>query len=215
MIVSNPSLVPEFQYYFNQFVVNSSVNRYSIPLPVQVDLTFLTSGSVVELLCSEVFPYSTYTYLYENNDSKQCWPQLTRQRLMVYQAAKYLVPGTTGDNIFNLQTHDFVMLDTLLQYRHDSTSVSIIDSTSLELVIDATSGLTILYASLDILNTPLSKLIYLYLQLKLYGYYQGYNNLNVISTCTLLETCFELKLIDEYFDYISSREITFDIDCST
>ena len=216
MIVANSQLVPEFQYYFNKFVRNSIVNRYGIPLPVAVDEKFLAKGTVVELLCSEQFPYNEYTYFYKNESRTNCWPTLTRQRLMIYPGSQYLVPSTESDggiNIFNLQAHDFMMLDVLLSYRHDSTSVTVIDSTSLQIITDATSGITTVYASVDVLITSLSKLIYLYLQFKINQNYELYNNTEIISDCSLLATCFELSLIDQYFLYMQSRVMRFNIDC--
>lgn len=216
MIVANSQLVPEFQYYFNKFVRNSIVNRYGIPLPVAVDEKFLAKGTVVELLCSEQFPYNEYTYFYKNESRTNCWPTLTRQRLMIYPGSQYLVPSTESDggiNIFNLQAHDFMMLDVLLSYRHDSTSVTVIDSTSLQIITDATSGITTVYASVDVLITSLSKLIYLYLQFKINQNYELYNNTEIISDCSLLATCFELSLIDQYFLYMQSRVVRFNIDC--
>ena len=167
MTLASTALVPEFQYYLYNFVINSIVNRYEIPAPVPVDETFLTGGTVVELLCNETFSYDSYTYLYKNEDRRQCWPTITRQRLMIYPSSKYYIPDSAGDNIFDLKAHDFILLDALLQYRHDSTSLTIIDSTSVNLITDSTAGTAILYANFESLNTPLSQLIYLYLDLKI------------------------------------------------
>lgn len=216
MIVANSQLVPEFQFYFNRFVTTSIVNKYEIPIPVAVDEIFIQNGTVVELLCNENFPYDNYTYLYRNESSSQCWPTLTRQRLMIYPGSQYMIPATLaegGTNIFNLQQDDFSMLDALLAYRHDSTSVVMVDSTSIEVITDATTGITSVFGSLDLLNTSLSKEIYLYLQFKLYNNYELYNTSTIISDCSLLSTCFELKLIDEYFSYMTNRVVRFDIDC--
>jgi len=214
MTLSSTILVPELQYYFNNFVVNSVVNKYEVPLPVPVDLIFLTSNTVVELLFNDDFSGTDYTYLYSNLDDKSTWPTLSRQRLMIYSSAKYYVPDSAGSNVFNLQAHDFILLDALLQYRIDSTSLTIIDSTSIQLITDSTSNTSILYANFNLLSTPLSKLIFLYLNLKIYNNYENYNNLNLVTSGTLLETCFELKLLDEYFSLITDREISFAITCS-
>jgi hypothetical protein len=105
------------------------------------------------------------------------------------------------------------MLDALLAYRQDSTSVVLIDSTSNVIVTDSTSGITTVYATLDSLSTSLSKEIYLYLQFKINDNYDLYDGSNIISDCSLLATCFELKLIDEYFQYMTSRVVRFTIDC--
>lgn len=218
MIVANSQLVPEFQYWFNRFVKTSIVNRYGIPIPVEVDEQFIPRGTIVELLCNENYPYDSYTYLYKNEESTLCWPTLTRQRLMIYPGSQYLLPATAangGMNIFNLQSDDFSMLDALLAYRQDSTSVVLIDSTSISVVTDSTSGITSVYASLDVLGTSLSKEIYLYLQFKINSNYELYNTSNIISDCSLLATCFEFKLIDEYFQYMTNRVVRFTIDCDT
>jgi len=216
MTLANTSLVPEFQHYFHDFVLNSTVNKNQIPMPVDIPQMFLTPGSVVELLCSESFPYNTYTYLYSNLEDLLCWPTLTRQRLMVYPSSKYLVPGTEGDNIFNLQADDFLMLDVLLQYRHDATSITIIDTTAdiMNVTIDTTAGYVIVEGNVNGLNTPLSQLIFLYLDLHINGRYRQYELFdNAISDCTMLATCFELKLIDDYFDFMTNMGVSFGIDC--
>ena len=218
MILSNSQLIPEFQYYFNRFATTSIVNKYEIPIPVEVPEQFIPHGTVVELLCNDEYPYDSYTYLYKNETSIQCWPTLTRQRLMVYPGSQYMVPTSDpaeGTNIFNLQTDDFLMLDALLAYRHDSTSVVMIDSTSIQVITDATSGITYVYASVNALNTSLSKEIYVYLQFKIYTNYELYNTTTILSDCTLLATCFELKMIDDYFQFMTNRGIGFDIDCAT
>ena len=215
MILASTALVPEFQYYFYKFVITSIINRYEVPAPVPVDKIFLPDGTIVELLCSDEFPYDSYTYLYKDEDRKHCWPTITRQRLMIYPSSKYYIPDSAGNNIFDLQADDFTLLDALLVYRHDSTALTIVDSTSAQLFIDTTANVAILYASFEFLNTPLSQLIYLYLDLRIYSKYANYNNLNIVTTGTLLETCFELKLIDDYFAFMTDREVTFDIDCST
>lgn len=215
MTLASTALVPEFQYYFYNFIITSLVNRYEVPAPVPVDETFLPSGTVVELLCNDNYIPDYYTYLYKNEDRRQCWPTLTRQRLMVYPSSKYYIPDVTGENIFSLRGDDFTLLDALLVYRHDSTALTIVDSTSTQLFVDTTAGIAILYATFEFLNTPLSQLIYLYLDLYLYGNYMNYDNLNIITTGTLLETCFELKLIDDYFAFMTNREVSFDIACRT
>jgi hypothetical protein len=215
MTLASTALVPELQYYFYNFVITSIINRYEVPAPVSVDEIFLANSTVVELLFKDDYSYDNYTYLYKNEDRKQCWPTLTRQRLMVYPSSKYYIPDPAGDNIFNLTSDDLILLDSLLIYRNDSTSLTIVDSTSTQLITDTTAEIGILYTSFNLLNTPLSKLIYLYLDLHIYNNYANYNNLNIITTGKLLETCFELKLLDDYFVFMTNREITFEIDCST
>ena len=208
MTIINTQLIPEFQYYFNQYVKNSIVNKYGVPLPVTVDQIHLVKGSFIELLFNDTFPYDTYTYLYESIDITS-WPILTRQRLMIYSGSKYLKPSSSAStNFFNLQEHDHLLLGALLQYRHDSTSVIIIDTTSsVNVYIDGIT--TIVAVDIEELQTSLSKLIYFYLKLKIDNDIGYYNNINTITDGTMLSTCFELKLIDEYFQYITSNNVNF------
>ena len=55
-----------------------------------------------------------------------------------------------------------------------TTSLIIIDSTSVDFIADATAGIYILYASLPALQTRLSQLIYLYLILEVQDRYEEY-----------------------------------------
>lgn len=223
MIVANSQLIPEFQYYFNQFVKTSIVNKYEVPIPVEVDENFIAKDTVVGLLCNEDYPYNYYKYYYKNESRVLCWPTLTRQRLMIYPGSQYMVPAEQGEsgatNLFNLQPDDFMMLDALLAYRQDSTSVimvdstTVIDSTADYVITDATTGITYVYATLGSLNTSLSKEIYLYLQFKINSNYELYNTDTIISDCSLLATCFEFKLIDMYFQFMTNRAVSFAIEC--
>ena len=216
MIVANTQLIPEFQFWFSKFATTSIVNAYEIPIPVEVPEMFIPKGTVVELLCNEDYQYDYYTYFYKNEDKRGCWPTLTAMRLNIYPGPQYMVPATEeegGTNLFDLQADDFSMLDALLAYRHDSTSVVMIDSTSIEVITDSTTGITYVFASLDALSTSLSKEIYLYLQFHIYENWELYDTTEIVSDCSLLATCFEFKLIDDYFQYMQNREVRFEIDC--
>lgn len=199
-------IVPELQHWFNDFVANSIVNKYIVPAPVNIESHWMSVGSFVEMLFNENYNENFYEYRYKGGDSNSGWPSLVRSRIMIYgAAADYLSLDPTGDNVFLLQQEDFILLDTLLAYRQDSTGVSMIDSTSIT-VFDSTSG--VLVVNYDTLSTNLSKMIYLYLKLKIYGDYSRYNDLNVISGSNLvLENMYELVLIDEYFNTTSNRYI--------
>ena len=220
MTLDNTSLIPEFQHFFYNYVLNSIINKNQISFPVDIDPVFLVNGSVIELLSNDSFPYNTYTYLYSNQEDLLSWPTLVRTRLMIYPSSEFLISDSSGNNIFLLQNDDIDMLDVLLHYRHDSTSVTIIghdstsDSTSFIIITDATAETSIIYGNVDGLNTTLSKLIYLYLDLHINENYLIYYNLsNIISDGTMLSIYFELKLIDDYFNFISDRDILFNISC--
>jgi len=217
-IVASADLVPELQHWFYLFVINSAVNKYEVPAPADVDsdcVDYMTQDSFIELLFNENYDGTVYHYLYNADTGKTNWTYSVMTRLNLYPAAATyyrLSSSDSGQNVFNLQSADLTMLDALLSYRTDGTAVTIVN-------IDATSSLTfdstslILYAHYDSLPTELSKLIYLYLDLKLYGGYSNYNNLNTVSTSEPLETMYELLLIDEYFKFMSARNLDLSLQC--
>jgi hypothetical protein len=204
--VASAKVIPELQHWFNEFVINSTVNKYAVPAPVDINTSWMPVGSFIEMLFNVDYNEITYEYRFKGGDSNSGWPEVVRTRAMIYgAAADYLQLDPTGDNVFLLQQDDFTLLDTLLAYRQDSTGVTIIDSTSTTVFNSITGVLTANYGSL---STNLSKLIYLYLKLKIYGDYSKYNNLTVISgTTSVLENMFELVLIDEYFNTVSNRYV--------
>lgn len=213
MTIANTTLIPELQYWFNQYVQKSAINRYEIPMPVAVPPEFLTSNSVVALLFNTEYSHSDYIHTYKEEPRKLCWPALTRQRLMIYPSSKYLVVDSSGTNIFNLQNEDLIMLDALNIYRNDATSLVMIDTTGLSLVTDTTSGISILFTTYNSLTSKLAKLIYLYLDLLIRGNYENYNNLDIITCGTLLETCFELFVLDAYFNFATNRSEDLVLSC--
>lgn len=208
MTVSSAILVPELQHWFYDFVVNSAVNKYSIPMPVDIPLLQLepkNRGSFIEMLFNNNYSYSYYQYLYKPNASWGCIPQVALNRLQIYPGAgKYMkLDPTDGTNTFCLKQHDLTMLNVLLAYRQDATSVTIIDTTANVLnFVDSTAK--ILTVNYDYLNTNLSKLIYLYLDLKIRSNIDKYNNTTLVCD-TVLEACYEAYVLDEYFKFISAR----------
>ena len=210
-------VVPELQLWSNRFVLNSSVNKYEVPYPVY-DLTHCyPEGSFISMLFDDDYPHDFYEYLYAEKTDRLSWPWIVRQRLLVYpRSAKYMIINTTtGENLFLLQQDDFTMLDALLAFRidtydstaSDSTSVILIDdsSSSVSVVYDSTSGITTITASLDTLNTELSQLIFVYLDLCLNDNTTNYDSIVPISTEHALQTIYELYVIDKYFDVVSAR----------
>jgi hypothetical protein len=158
----------------------------------------------------------TYEYRYTEETNPFCVPRVAATRLQVYPgSSNYLVLDSSGTNIFNLQAHDFATLDALLAYRNDGTALTVIDSTSVSFFSDASAGIFILHASLDALDTELSKMIYLYLVLQLYGRFEEYNNDQIITSGGLLETCYESYLIDQYFCFMTLRRPDLLYDCPT
>lgn len=203
MPLASTTLVPELQYWFNSFVINSNVNKNQVPLPTTLATTYLPQKSFIELLFNDSYSDTSYYYHYEEDTSKYSWPYVVKTRMGVYPAsAKYytLSDSTTDVNLFNLQEHDTVLLNSLLAYRLDSTAVSIITDTTAVQFID-----NVLYTNYDNLSTNLSKLIFLYLDLKINSNYTNYNNENLVSEGSLLESMYEAYVQDEMFKLVSNR----------
>lgn len=204
------SLVPELQHYFNNFVINSEVNRNLVSPPVDIVESALSVNSFIALLFNDSYAEVDYEYRYTQEINVGCIPRSAYNRLQIYPgSSQYLTIDNAGQNVFNLQSDDFVLLDALLAFRNgatDSTSLIIIDSTSTSFVSDTTAGIFILYASYNLLSTELSKLIYLYLMLETLGDFSLYNNESYVSSGGLVESCFEAYLIDKYFGVMTARE---------
>jgi len=200
------NLVQELQHWFSRAVLLRDLNKDKIPYPVDIPVIYLKPKSFIELLFNESYPYTEYEYFFQDVASKSSWPSLVRDRITIYPSSRVyeVCDSTAAFNLFQLKPHDLTLLNALLAYRIDSTSVTMIDSTSVTLV-DSTAGIT-LYASLDFLDTSLSKLIYVYLKLKIDGDASGYDNVNLFSRpYEVLESCYEAFVIEQFFEFIAAR----------
>jgi len=206
MTLASTILVGELQAWSHSFILGSTINKNAVPLPVDIGDVYLSPNSFIALLFNDDYDtvtYPNYKYLYKE-ESISCWPSTVKNRIMIYPiSAKYLViDDDEGTNVFTLQSDDFSLLDALLSYRGDSTGVIIVDSVTT--YFDSTAN--ILYATYNNLSTILSKLIFLYLDLKLNDNYSNYNNTTLVSNGTILETLYEMYVMDQYFDFMSLRE---------
>ena len=189
-------VVPDLLYYTNQYVVNSVSNKFKIPFPPTFSTEYLINNkSFIRLLFDETWEstLSNYRYLFRQETDLTSVPETLRRRMMIYPGtSRYFVCDSDSAllcdvNVFNLQQDDINMLDVLLQYRIDSTSVNIT---------------TIVY---DDLGTTLSKLIYIYLVFKISGDYTLFDNSTPISSSIkTLENFYESFISDKIFIYISS-----------
>ncbi len=197
------NLIPELNSWFNRFVKNSSVNKNQITIPTEINDIYLPPKSFIELLFNESYSYSEYYYKYNEDTNRYSWPNIVKTRMLIYPSAgKYYKCAETGDNSFNLNDEDLVLLNALLQYRQDSTSVTIIDSIEISFVDN------VLYASYSNISSNLAKLIFLYLELKIYGRTSNYDNQILISSFdNILENMYESLVSDEIFTTISIRGV--------
>jgi hypothetical protein len=136
------------------------------------------------------------------------WPSVVVRRVQIYPGAKYLSQAVEGDeraeDIWNFNSEEQAMLDALLAYRMDATSLTLVDS-SASITFDSTA--TILYANINTFTSKFAKLIYLYLDLKVNGNIAKYNNLSLVSSGGLLSTLYELYVINEFFRHTTDSEI--------
>ncbi len=203
-------VIPELQLWSNNFVLESSLNRYEVPYPPETPTGCYPEGSFISMLFNDNYSYNYYDYLYASVEDRLSWPWIVRQRILVYpRSADYkIINTTTGENIFLLQQDDLTMLDGLLAFRiaSDSTSVILIDdsSSSVSVITDSTTGITTITASLETLTAELSKLIFIYLDLCINSNTSNYDINTTISTDHALQTIYELYVIDKYFRVVSS-----------
>jgi len=228
-ILTSYTIVPELQHWFNYFVVdNSIVTKDRIPAPVDIPELYMPSNSFIDMLFNDNYCETSYEYRYVCETNVLCIPRVAWDRMIIYPgSSQYVNLDPTGDNIFNLQADDFVLLDALLEYRRltcDSTSeiacgidstafeLLVVDSTDVSFVCDTTAGICTLEASINSLSTDLSKLIYLYLDLKVNDDFSKYNDTILVSCGQMLQSCYEAYLIDRYYRCMSSKTISF-ADC--
>jgi hypothetical protein len=216
-VLTSYSLVPELQHLFHTFVVNSQVNKDLVPPPVDITETYMPQNSFIEMLFNDSYSGTSYEYRYVDETNLGCVPTMAQSRLQIYPGSwKYLTMDSSGVNVFSLQNDDLTLLNALLAFRNgatDSTSLILVDSTTTSFVEDSTAGIYILYTNYNSLSTVLSKLIYLYLRLETLEDFSLYNNDSIISSGSLLESCFEAYLLDKYFAFMTQREPDLIYDC--
>jgi len=189
MLPASTRLVPELNYYFSVFVRTSILNKYRVTYPAVLTCPCLDENkSFIRLLFDDNWPktYTTYRYLYREVNMAG-WPEQVRTRLAIYPSSAkcYLSDWDSPDatlNLFNLEVDDLLLLNRLLDYRTTTTYISDIDYTTL--------------------TTPLSKMIFLYLDLMINGSYENYNDETLISSESLvLESCYEIYLGEKMFNF--------------
>ena len=194
MTIASTRVVPDLQYWFSLFVINSNLNKDVALFPVTLDDVYLTENkSFIRLLFDDnwLSTLTSYGYMFNEITNRLSIPSNFRTRLMIYpRTGKYYtcIDSETSINIFSLESDDLTLLDKLLEYRLDSTGTTIVD-------IDYSS-----------LSTNLSKLIYLYLDFKINDNYTIIDSITPLSdSYNLLETCYEMYICETLFNYISNK----------
>jgi len=195
-MIADNKVVPDLLYYTAKYVKNSTSNEYGIPFPAAFDVEALVENkSFIRLLFDESWncrEETTYRYLYREEDCKNTASETIKRRMNVTYPQSYFYICDSDStpvcniNVFDLRQDDLGMLDLLLQYRIDSSSVSLIDTVY------------------DNLNTNLSKLIYCYLDFKINNNYTLFDTVTPISSnYSVLENFYESFIADTIFIYLS------------
>jgi hypothetical protein len=183
----------DLQYWFSQYVINSNLNKNQIPF-LSKDHVYFEHNSFIELLFNDDYLETDYRYLYREETNKLAWPSVVRDRLMIRpSSARYFVCDSDSIdvcnvNLYSLLADDIITLDRLLVYRLEPENATLV-------------GL-----DYDSLNTNLSKMIYMYLDLKIYGDYSRFDHQSLMSgAADLLEQCYEAYLIENVFNIVSAK----------
>jgi hypothetical protein len=185
-------------YSFSKFLEREilqiyEVNRVDGISTSELDLTcfveVLFCEAITDSTSSEPYEYPGFRYKFRTIDDPYLWDGFTRRRSRVYNSTTRYYKCDKDKksivNIFRLKSDDLLLIRKLLEYKQTgSTDIS-----------------GIIYGNL---TTNLSKLIYLYLDLKVNNDYSLYNNNILISDATsILESMFEYYLIQEMFRQVS------------
>lgn len=190
MSLQRTILVPELQYFMEQVITTSHLNVNQTCAPAKTVPIDPLSRSFIRLLFDDQWPldFSFYYPLFIKTSISEC-PTLLRQRLMLYPSTAqfYLADSSGNTNLFNLVNDDFHLLSALLEYRTQGTHFQFDQ-----------------YIFND-LTTSLSKLIYIFLDLKVNNVVTYYNNDMILSDENdVLGNCYEFYIEELIFDYFSN-----------
>jgi len=177
--------IPELDYYFRSYWLSRgeiTIDNINIPI-VDSENQDLPTGSFLQLLFSQTFDSTSYTYLFSETEIADLSKSL-EERLKVSGSTTEVYMSTSsssGENIFSLEDDDLTLLSKLSSYRIGiNPNISSINY--------------------DNLSTNLSKLIYIYLDLVLNQSYSVLNSSTVIGDDdNALESLFELYVINESY----------------
>lgn len=175
--------IPELDYYFQLYWKNrGEITTYHIPEPiVEPDESKITADSFIALLFSEIYEEESYVYMF-TEQSTSYFSNSVKDRLesSASSIGCFVTDSITGtENIFSLANDDIAMLNFLFDYRVNGfTNIS-----------------EIVYSEL---NTTLSKLIYIYLDLKVNSnHILLATEVPLSSEDNLLESLFEVYVVNE------------------
>ncbi len=191
--------IPDIQYFGSNLFLKSLVGKDILPFSL-ISKNLVDSLSFINLCTNSEFNGSEYLYKY-SLQPKSLYPLELKNRLFLSPIVEYYSLSESGENFFNLQEVDIELLNAMLYYRL---------SNNIQLVEGVTNKFEsgTLTATFDSLSTRISKLIFLYLDMKVNQNLENYNNLDLISDeDSLLECILEFYVIDEFFNNESAKEV--------
>jgi len=194
-VISN-NRVRKFTYdlpvTFAKVVINSNLNKSMIPFGSEyIADNIPLDNSFIDVLFRDDYEPDYYRYLYRRVLDKSTWPPIVLTRLMLDpENAQYF--RCDGDdvnlhnyNLYSLQNDDLLLLNYLLEYRNTKN----------------TNHRDTIYNNL---SSNLSRMIYIYLDVKLYDDNSKYPaDISMSAQGDILENCFEVYLVENIFNQIS------------
>jgi len=185
--------IPELEIAFNNYWrSNAEITLSNVPLSSTINNSIMISDTIFELLFNNNYSYSNFNYLLKEIQILSLEKQI-RERLRYSRSLikVYITDSTNGtDNIFSISNNDLTILNMLVDYRKN-----IIPNISLFNYVNSSN---------------LSKLIYIYLDLMINNNYQKIEDMLVSSSNNILESLFELYVINESHKYMKTSSFLID-----
>jgi len=92
--LSSTIFVSDLEYWMNNSVKSSTLNKYKIPYPAAGFCeSFMDKHSFIRLLFDDNWPrdYNYYNYMYRQVTSQGSWPDTVKTRLMIIQHQQSII----------------------------------------------------------------------------------------------------------------------------
>lgn len=190
--------VPELNYWANKILLSSKISDNFLQFPVKLSSTkWKSENSILSLLFNTFYTSNFYIKFFKRIPFKKLNDIILSSRLSLFindidiyavdsdEYSSFFTTNDNPENLFEIDSEEEILLDKVLQFKTDSTSV-----------VDIS---TITYGNL---NSALSKMIFLYLNHELNNDYSLYNNEQSTFTNTnskILHILYEKWLIDYFY----------------
>ena len=198
--------VLELQKVIRDTVFDNVFNDDGVEIPVDVT-NDLNRKSFLFLFVDAPFESDTYEYLFTKTPSV---PVDIQRRFFVKENNLYVSLSSSTTNLFGLEQEDLQWLDILHKYRNGPSSLTLVnssDATSTS-VVTLVDGSTTVTSNVNVINTVLSKLIFMYLDLKINNSYSDYISLGsslVSDPNNILSILLEIQLVKLIFEKVSGN----------